>query len=186
MQFYCQTIVFGHFINWRDLRNRYSSRACPRNINMEKKLHRTPGYKLGPHKERMCFSHPSLFLHHACRHKETIPQVGWYCLQSGSETRPSSLTRLFKIPAVFLSWVTSIKVWGSWLPPTPTKREGWKGMTVVCGCPLRRGGTCIHRHGGSAGDKSSQHVRNGAVPSLRGCAFQVHLSPASNAPDWLV
>lgn len=168
MQFYCQTIVFGYFINWRDLRNRYNSRACPRNINMEKRLYRTAGYKRGPHKERVCFLHPSLSLHHACWPRETTPRAGWWCLKSGVETRLSRLTQHFRISAVFLFWVTSAKVLGSWLPPTLTKREDCKSTTVVWGHSLKRGGTCLRRHGSSTGDKAIQHARNRAVPSLTG------------------
>lgn len=72
MQFYCQTIVFGHFINWRDLRKRYSPRACSRNINVAKTSHRTPGCKLGPQTDMFVlgtqwpdFCHPYRQRHHS-------------------------------------------------------------------------------------------------------------------------
>lgn len=68
MQFYCQTIVFGHFINWKDLRKRYSPRACPRNINIAKKSHCTPGCKPGPPTDTCSVPHGLSSATHTGRH----------------------------------------------------------------------------------------------------------------------
>lgn len=155
-------IVFGHFINWKDLRNRYSSRACPRNINMEKKLHHTPGYRLGPHKELVRFSHPTL-LHRTHWHRETTSPTGCYGLESGLETRLSSLTQHFKVSAVFLFRVTSTKVLARRLPPTLTRREGWRSTTVVWGHSLRRE-TCLSGVAAPLGAKPAKVSETGPYP----------------------
>lgn len=134
MQFYCQTIVFGHFINGRDLRNRYSSRACPRNINMEKKPQHTPGCKLGL--TRGSVPH-SLFF---------PPSPGQAERDHGSQRPVLSHIGLKAVSCSCSADISCISALNRWqqglaaLTAVPlTKREGWRSMTKIQGYLVERG-----------------------------------------------